>query len=64
MEVIDGSQDDDNQTSSASPDSPAVRVLSEAWKDVAAVQRKMLADITLADLLEKAKEHNEQMYQI
>jgi Rrf2 family cysteine metabolism transcriptional repressor len=64
MEVIDGSLEDDSQTSSASPDSPAVRVLTQAWKDVAAVQRKMLGAITLAHLLDKAKEHNEQMYQI
>ena len=44
------------QTSSASPDSPAVRVLMQAWKDVAAVERKMLDEITLADLLERAKD--------
>lgn len=64
MEVIDGSSDENGQTSSASPDSPAVRVLLQAWKDVTAVQRKMLDEITLADLLERAKEQNEQMYQI
>jgi Rrf2 family protein len=64
MEVIDGSQEDDSQTSAASPASSAVRVLTQAWKDVAAVQRKMLGEITLAHLLEKAKEHDEQMYQI
>ena len=52
MEVIDGATDDDSQTSSASPDSPAVKVLVQAWQEVAAVQRKMLDGITLADLLE------------
>ena len=36
----------------------------EAWKEVAAVQRKMLDGITLADLLERAKGQDEQMYHI
>jgi Rrf2 family protein len=64
MELIDGASEDNSQTTSASPDSPAVRVLQQAWKDVAAVERKMLDEITLADLLERAKEQNEQMYHI
>jgi Rrf2 family protein len=64
MEVIDGSSEDNSQTTSASSDSPAVKVLQQAWKDVAAIERKMLSDITLADLLERAKEQNEQMYHI
>ena len=42
MEVIDGFSEDDTQTSSASPDSPAVKVLMQAWKEVPATQRKML----------------------
>lgn len=64
MEVIDGAAKEETQTSSASPDSPAVKVLDQAWKDVAAVQRKMLDGITLADLLERAKGQYEQMYNI
>jgi Rrf2 family protein len=64
MEVIDGSQEESGPTSSASPDSPAVKVLMQAWKDVAAVQRKMLNQITLADLLERTKEQDERMYHI
>jgi Rrf2 family protein len=64
MEVIEGSGEEKGQTSSASPDSPAVKVLMHAWKEVSAVERKMLADITLADLLERAKEQNQQMYHI
>jgi Rrf2 family protein len=64
MEIIDGSMEDKAQPSSASPDSPAVKVLMQAWKDVAAVQRKMLDEITLADLLERAKGQYEQMYNI
>ncbi len=49
---------------SASPDSPAVKVLMQAWKEVAAAQRRMLDGITLADLLEKASQQGEQMYNI
>ena len=64
MEVIEGSGEENGQTSSASPDSPAVKVLLHAWKEVNEVQRKMLDDITLADLLERAKEQGEQMYHI
>jgi Rrf2 family protein len=64
MEVIDGSLEENSQTSSASPDSMAAKVLIEAWKDVAAVQRKMLAEITLANLLERARDHGAQMYHI
>ena len=36
----------------------------QAWKEVAAAQRKMLDGITLADLLEKASQQGEQMYHI
>jgi Rrf2 family protein len=64
MDVIDGTTDENTQSTSASPDSPAVKVLQQAWKEVAAVERKMLDDITLADLLERTKEQNEQMYHI
>ncbi len=65
MEVIEGaSEENGGQTSSASPDSPAVKVLMQAWKEVSDVQRKMLDNITLADLLERAKEQEEQMYHI
>ena len=64
MEVIDGSWDENGQTTSASPDSPAVKVLTQAWNEVTAVERKMLNDITLADLLERAKAQDEQMYHI
>jgi Rrf2 family cysteine metabolism transcriptional repressor len=64
MEVIDGSLEESSQTSSASPDSPAARVLMQAWKAVAAAERKMLDEITLADLLDRAKAQGEQMYHI
>jgi len=64
MEVIDGSPEENGQASSASPDSPAVKVLLHVWKEVSNVQRKMLESITLADLLERAKAQDEQMYHI
>jgi Rrf2 family protein len=64
MDSIDGLLDDEGQHTSASPDSPAVKVLMQAWKDVAAAERKMLDGITRADLLERASRQGEQMYHI
>jgi Rrf2 family protein len=64
MEVIDGRFEENNQNASGSSDSPIVKVLTQAWKEVAAAQHKMLDGITLADLLERAKTPAEQMYHI
>jgi Rrf2 family protein len=64
MEVIEGSSDENGQKCSASPDSPAVKVLMKTWTDIAAVERQMLQNISLAELLERAKEQDEQMYHI
>jgi len=64
MEVIEGATNGDGQTSSASPDSPAVKVLMKAWQDVNHMEREMLKGITFADLLERAREEDEQMYYI
>jgi Rrf2 family protein len=64
MEVIEGSPGDNGQTSAASPDSPAVKVLMETWQEVREAERQMLGKITLADLLERARAHGEQMYYI
>jgi Rrf2 family protein len=64
MEVIDGTTDDDGKTSSASPDSPAVKVLLKTWQEVSAKERQMLQSINLAELLERVKEQDEQMYHI
>lgn len=64
MEVIDGSPEQGGHTTSASPASPAVKVLTQAWREVAKVERQMLNDITLSDLLERAKGQDEQMYYI
>jgi Rrf2 family protein len=64
LHVIDGRGDDETQSSHASPDSPAVKVLQCAWKEVAAAQRKLLDGITLAGLLERADAMGEPMYHI
>ena len=65
MDVIDGSPNENGgPKSSALPDSPLVQTLAQAWQEVAAVERKMLDELTLADLLERAKEHDERMYHI
>ncbi len=44
--------------------SPASRALSEAWAEVAQIEQEMLASISFADLLERAKEQPENMYYI
>jgi Rrf2 family protein len=62
MEVIEGAPDDNGHTSAASPDSPAVKVLMQAWREVGNAEREMLNRITLADLLERAKGQEDQMY--
>ncbi len=64
MEVIEGASRGNGQSSAASPNSPAVKVLMQAWRDVDGVQRRMLRDITFAQLLERAKEQDEHMYYI
>jgi Rrf2 family protein len=64
IEVIDGIGEENEHTSSASPDSPAVKVLLKIWREVDAMERQLLQTITLADLLERAKGQNEQMYHI
>ena len=62
MEVIEGLPDESAQSSSASPSSPAVKVLMHVWREVTAVERRMLGEISLAELLERAKGQDEQMY--
>lgn len=65
MDVIEGSANGNGKAaSSASPDSPAVKALMRAWQDVTAVERNMLNGITFAQLLERAREEDEQMYYI
>jgi Rrf2 family protein len=64
MQVIEGNSNSDSQASNASPDSPAVKALQEAWRDVEAAQRERLQKITFAALLEHARIHDDRMYYI
>ena len=65
MDVIEGSTNGNGKfSSSASPDSPAVKALAKAWQGVSDVERDMLNAITFAELLESAREQDEQMYYI
>jgi Rrf2 family protein len=64
MEVVEGGPEDNGQTTSASPDSPAVKVLLETWKHVSEVEHDLLRNVTFAELLERAKEQDERMYYI
>lgn len=64
MQVVEGTAKGDGQISNASPDSPAVKALNQTWKEVEAAERAMLNQISFAQLLERARGHNEQMYHI
>jgi Rrf2 family protein len=64
MDVIEGSSSGNGKTCSASPDSPAVKVLVKAWQDVTVVERDLLNRISFADLLNRAREQDEKMYYI
>lgn len=64
MEVIEGTPEENGQGTSASPDSPAVKVLMQTWKHINSVEQDLLRGITFADLLERAKSQDEQMYYI
>ncbi len=65
MEVIDGAPEENASPSGlAAEASAAVKVLHQTWQDVAAMERDLLRKITLADLLERSKEENDQMYHI
>jgi Rrf2 family protein len=56
MEAIEGrTKGARAKTCSGSPDSPAVQVLLQAWREVDAVQRDMLHKMSLANLLERMK---------
>ncbi|HID76933.1 MAG TPA: Rrf2 family transcriptional regulator [Planctomycetaceae bacterium] len=65
MDVIEGSPDGQERiTSSASPNSPAVKALLKTWQAVFDKEREMLRGISFAHLLERAREEDEQMYYI
>jgi Rrf2 family protein len=64
MEVTNGHPEGRDQASNASPESPVVKVLVQAWREVSSVERRMLRDISLAELLERAKGQDQEMYYI
>jgi Rrf2 family protein len=64
MGVVNSASEDSVSTTSASPDSPAVKVLTQTWQEVNAVEHRMLESISLAELLERAKGQDDKMYYI
>jgi Rrf2 family protein len=64
MEVIDGPGEENNRGADAATDSPLAGVLAQVWNEAAAAQQKVLDGITLADLLERAKQPAGRMYHI
>lgn len=62
MSVTEGPEED--MTSSAVPESMIGKVLESAWREVAAVQHKMLAKLTFDQLVDRAKRRAENMYYI
>jgi Rrf2 family protein len=51
-------------TGSAELETPVSAVLLDSWKKVADVQRRMLDEVTLADLVEQVRGRTEAMYYI
>ncbi len=64
MAVVDGGSGEGVSVSSASPDSPVVKVLVQTWREVDAAERRMLEGISLADLLQRAQGQDDRMYHI
>lgn len=62
MSVIEGP--DALTPPNATADSPAGKVLHSCWQDVAQVEREMLQSITFADLIERTRRQQENMYYI
>ncbi len=62
MFVIDGTAKELNSNTRAK--TAKARALLDTWREVARVEREMLAAITIADLLERAGGNTENMYYI
>lgn len=62
MNVIDGQEDTIHSSSTA--DSPASRALLGAWNEVATVERRMLSELSFADLVARVRKQAENMYYI
>jgi Rrf2 family protein len=61
MGVIEGQE---SINSATTHNSPVSRVLLSAWREIDEHQRDMLRSITFADLVDRLKDHAEQMYYI
>lgn len=48
----------------AEDSTPTTRILHETWEEIADIERRMLQDLTLADLTEKLRTKAERMYYI
>lgn len=64
MGVVNSTSEETVSATSASPDSPAVKVLAQTWQEVNAAERQMLEGVSLAELLERAKGQDNEMYYI
>ncbi len=65
MDVTEGNKDDQEEmVSGASPDSPVVKALIDAWRRVYQKEREMLRSISFAQLLEDARRFDTAMYYI
>ncbi len=64
MGVVNSASEETVSATTASPDSPAVKVLVQTWQKVNAAERQMLESISLAELLERAKGQDNKMYYI
>jgi len=65
MDIIEGNQPSETGFAlSGSPDSAAVRVLAQTWQEVQEKEKEMLSSITFAELLERARQYESQMYYI
>ncbi|MBN1911766.1 MAG: Rrf2 family transcriptional regulator [Pirellulales bacterium] len=61
MSIIEGSSEDQWQkTANSSADSPMVRVLMRKWSEIGSLERKMLHETKLADLVGQAAEESAQ----
>ena len=63
MAVIEG-QENETPGIATNTRTPTTRVLGEAWRQIAKVERDMLHAITFGDLVQKIKRNTENMYYI
>ena len=63
MAVIEG-QESETPGNATVARTPTTRVLGEAWRQIAKVERDMLHAITFGDLVQKIKRNTENMYYI